>query len=258
MLMNLNTLMITAMLTTIAVVAPAYAENADHVQQLLSTKQCQSCDLSRAGLVLARLTGANLNQANLAGANLSQAVLSGADLSGANLAGASLYGADLGGANLAGADLSGADLRGAFLSGADLTGARMTSAALQGAIGLPSTAGDAEDFYRWALEATKQRNYEKAIGHFNQVIIRKPDHAMAYFGRAIARLELGNKDGAVQDSEFASTLFSQQGQKENAEAAQKLVQSIKNPPKEQKESNGGLGQSLISVVGGLLQLLLFR
>ena len=258
MLMNLNTLMITAMLTTIAVVAPAYAENADHVQQLLSTKQCQSCDLSRAGLVLARLTGANLNQANLAGANLSQAVLSGADLSGANLAGASLYGADLSGAKLVGADLSGADLRGAFLSGADLTGARMTSAALQGAIGLPSTAGDAEDFYRWALEATKQRNYEKAIGHFNQVIIRKPDHAMAYFGRAIARLELGNKDGAVQDSEFASTLFSQQGQKENAEAAQKLVQSIKNPPKEQKESNGGLGQSLISVVGGLLQLLLFR
>ena len=258
MLMNLNTLMITAMLTTIAVVAPAYAENADHVQQLLSTKQCQSCDLSRAGLVLARLTGANLNQANLAGANLSQAVLSGADLSGANLAGASLYGADLGGANLAGADLSGADLRGAFLSGADLTGARMTSAALQGAIGLPSTAGDAEDFYRWALEATKQRNYEKAIEHFNQAVIRKPDHAMAYFGRAIARLELGNKDGAVQDSEFASTLFSQQGQKENAEAAQKLAQSIKNPPKERKESGGGFGQSLISVVGGLLQLLLFR
>ncbi len=256
--MNFNALTIAAMLLTIGVAVPAHAENPDQVQQLLSTKECQGCDLSRAGLVLARLTGANLNQANLAGANLSQAILSGANLSGANLAGASLYGADLGGANLAGADLSGADLRGAFLSGADLTGARMANAALQGAIGLPSTAGDAEDFYRWALEATKQRNYEKAIGHFNQVIVRKPDHAMAYFGRAIARLELGNKEGAVQDSEFASTLFSQQGQKENAEAAQKLVQSIKNPPKERKESGGGFGQSLISVVGGLLQLLLFR
>ena len=256
--MNLNALTISAMLLTIGVAIPAHAENLEQVQQLLSTKQCQSCDLSRAGLVLARLTGANLNQANLAGASLSQAVLSGANLSGANLAGASLYGADLSGSNLAGADLSGADLRGAFLSGADLTGARMTNAALQGAIGLPSTAGDAEDFYRWALEATKQRNYEKAIEHFNQVIIRKPDHALAYFGRAIARLELGNKEGAVQDTEFASTLFSQQGQKENAEAAQKLAQSIKNPPKERKESGGGFGQSLISVVGGLLQLLLFR
>ncbi len=254
--MKLKSLTISALLLTIVV--PAQAENLDHVQQLIATKQCQSCDLSGAGLVLARLTGANLNQANLAGANLSQAVLSGANLSGANLAGASLYGADLSGAKLTGADLSGADLRGAFLSGADLTGARMVNAALQGAIGLPSTAGDAEDFYRWALEATKQHSYEKAIAHFNQVIVRKPDHAMAYFGRAIARLELGEKDGAVQDSEFASTLFSQQGQKENAEAAQKLVQSIKNPPKEQKESNGGLGQSLISVVGGLLQLLLFR
>ncbi|PSB21203.1 pentapeptide repeat-containing protein [Phormidesmis priestleyi ULC007] len=256
--MNLKSFTISAMLLTIGAAIPAQAENLDHVQQLIATKQCQSCDLSGAGLVLARLTGANLNQANLAGANLSQAVLSGANLSGANLAGASLYGADLSGAKLAGADLSGADLRGAFLSGADLTGVQMTNAALQGAIGLPPTVGDPEDFYRWALDATKQHNYEKAIAHFNQVIIRKSDHAMAYFGRAIARLELGDKDGAVQDSEFASTLFSQQGQKENAEAAQKLVQSIKNPPKERKESNGGLGQSLISVVGGLLQLLLFR
>ncbi|MCY7383358.1 MAG: tetratricopeptide repeat protein, partial [Microcoleus sp. CAN_BIN18] len=147
---------------------------------------------------------------------------------------------------------------GAFLSGADLTDARMENAALQGAIGLSPTAGNPEDFYRWAVEAGKQHNYEKAIEQFNQAIIRKPDQAMAYFGRAIARLEVGNKEGAVQDTEFASALFSQQGQKENAEAAQKLAQSIKNPPKERKESNGGLGQSLISVVGGLLQLFLLR
>ncbi len=255
--MNFNAVTLSAMLLAIGVASPAYAENLEQIQQLLATKQCRSCDLSRAGLVLARLNGANLTQSNLSGANLSRAVLSGADLRDTNLAGASLNGADLSGAILVGADLRGADLRGAFLSGADLTGANLTNAALQGAIGLPSTAGDPEDFYRWALQATKQRNYETAIGHFDQVIIRKPDHALAYLGRAIARLELGDKEGAVKDGEVASTLFSQQGHTENADAAQKLVQGIKNPPKERKESNGGLGQSLISVVGGLLQLLLF-
>ncbi len=254
--MNLKSFTISALLLTITI--PAHAEDLDHVQQLISTKQCQRCDLRRAGLVLAQLTGANLNQANLAGANLSRAILSGADLSGTNLAGASLNGADLSGAKLVGADLSGADLRGAFLSGADLTNARLDNTALQGTIGLSPTAGNPEDFYRWAVEAGKQHNYEKAIEQFNQVLIRKPDHALAYFGRAIARLELGDKEGAIKDSEFASTLFSQHGQKENADTAQSFIQSIKNPPKEQKESKGGFGQSLVSVVGGLLQLLLFR
>ena len=255
--MNLKSFTMSALLLTIAI--PARAENLDHVQQLISTKQCQRCDLSRAGLVLAQLTGANLGQANLAGANLSRAVLAGADLSGAKLAGASLNGADLSGAKLVGADLSGADLRGAFLSGADLTDARLDNAALQGAIGLSPTAGNPEDFYRWAVEAGKQHNYEKAIEQFNQVLIRKPDHALAYFGRAVSRLELGDKEGAIQDTEFASILFSQQGQKENADTARSLAQTIKNPPKERKEKEGGgFGQSIISVVGGLLQLLLFR
>jgi len=134
----------------------------------------------------------------------------------------------------------------------------MENAALQGAIGLSPTAGNPEDFYRWAVEAGKQHNYEKAIEHFNQVLIRKPDHALAYFGRAVSRLELGDKEGAIQDTEFASALFSQQGQKENADTARSLAQTIKNPPKEPKERSGGFGQSLVSVVGGLLQLFLFR
>lgn len=251
--MKLRNLAASALLLTIGVANFASAENLDHTRQLLSTKKCQNCDLSSAGLVFAQLSGANLSQANLTAANLSQATLSGADLTGANLSGASLNGANLSRAKLTGADLTGADLRGAFLSEADLTGTRLDNAALQGAIGLPSTAGSADDFYRWAIEAGRQRNYEKAIENLDQALIRKPDYAMALFKRGIARLELGDKAGAIQDSEQASVLFAKQGNAADAETAQKLVQTLKNPP---KERSGTFGQTLLNVVGGLLQLFL--
>ncbi|KAM3097998.1 pentapeptide repeat-containing protein [Phormidesmis sp. 146-35] len=248
-----------ALLVTIGLTLPAKAENLEHTRQLLSTKQCQRCNLSGAGLTFAQLMGANLSQANLSGANLSQSNLAGVNLSGANLSGASLSGANLTGANLNGANLTGADLRGAFLSGADMTGAQIEGAALQGAIGLAPTLGNADDFYRWALEAAKQRNFGRAIENYNQTILRKPDHAMAYFGRGVARMELGDQAGAIQDSEQASTLFASQGNKTEAESAKKMAETLKNPPKEKREpSGGGFGQALISVVGGLLQLFLFR
>lgn len=242
------------LLLTIAWVTPAQAENLNHVQQLLSTKQCQNCELSSTGLVFAQLSGADLSQANLVRANLSQAMLSGANLSGANLSGASLNGANLSGAKLSGADLSGADLRNAILVGADLTGTRLENAALQGAIGLAPTLGDPEGFYRWAMEGMKQRNYEKAIENFNQVLVRQPDHASAYFGRGMARLELGDKAGAIADSEQAAVLFAQQGKPTNAEEAKKVAQLIKTPPKER--SGSSFGQSIVNTLGGLVQLFL--
>jgi hypothetical protein len=67
---------------------------------------------------------ANLIGANLSGANLSRAYLSGANLSGANLSRAYLSGANLSGANLSRANLSDAYLNGANLSRANLSGAK--------------------------------------------------------------------------------------------------------------------------------------
>jgi uncharacterized protein YjbI with pentapeptide repeats len=256
--MKLKTFATSALLITIGFTLPAKAENPEHTRQLLSTKQCQGCNLSGAGLTFSQLRGADLSQANLAAANLSQSNLTGVNLSGANLSGASLNGADLSGANLNGANLTGADLRGAVLSGADMTGAQTDSAALQGAIGLAPTVGNADDFYRWALEAAKQRNFGRAIDHYNQAIIRKPDYAMAYFGRGVARFELGDQAGAIQDSEFASTLFAKQGNQADADSAKKMAETLKTPPKKEKRNGSNFGQALISVVGGLLQLFLFR
>ncbi len=75
-LLNLNQLCVPQRLTTI--------------QQLLTTKQCQGCNLQRANLANADLKGANLAGVNLSGANLS-----GANLTGANIKGAILQGANL-------------------------------------------------------------------------------------------------------------------------------------------------------------------
>ena len=245
-----------ALVTALSLPHPAQAENATHTQQLLATKQCQQCELSRVGLVFAQLQGADLSGANLVGANLSQANLTGANLSGANLTGASLNGANLEGANLAGANLNGVDLRSAYLGNATLTDSQISGAQLQGAIGLAPTAGNPEDFYRWGMEAAQKKNYPKAIENFNQVLSRKSDHAPAYLGRGMARFQLGDQPGSIKDMELATQLFVTQGDQPSAESTKKIVEQIKNPPKEGGGSN--FGQGLMSVVGGLLKLFVFR
>ena len=68
--------------------APAY--DAASLAEVLDSRTCQTCDLSRAELAGARLWKAQLAGADLGGANLAGANLGLTDLSGARLAGASL------------------------------------------------------------------------------------------------------------------------------------------------------------------------
>jgi uncharacterized protein YjbI with pentapeptide repeats len=231
-------------------VAPVWAQSLEQTQKLLSTKQCQGCNLAGAGLVLARLQGADLRGANLAGANLSQANLTGADLSGANLVGASLHGANLTGANLTGANLTSVDFRNAYLAGATLTNAQLAGAALRDAIGLPAEFGSADEFYQWGLQSGKDKNYERAIEYFDQTLSRKPDHAPAWMARGAAKHQLGDKEGAIADMDKSAQLFAQRGDTKNAESATKAVEALKNPPK----TKTNFGQSLLGIVGGLLHL----
>jgi len=86
----------------------------NQIRQVLQTKECQGCDLSRAKLSFANLRGSNLRNVNLFSADLKLA--------------------DLRESNLIGAILDKADLRGADLTGADLTGAYMSETNLCGAI----------------------------------------------------------------------------------------------------------------------------
>ncbi|MGJ3247003.1 MAG: pentapeptide repeat-containing protein [Elainellaceae cyanobacterium] len=84
-----------------------WAENPDHVRQLLQTNTCENCDLSGVNLSNFDLEGANLQGANLQNSILSHSQMSRANLSSANLQGAILSAADLRGANLQNAQLTG-------------------------------------------------------------------------------------------------------------------------------------------------------
>jgi len=119
------------------------------VQRLIKTKECPSCELTRAdlkGLELdhanlkmavmwkAVMNGVSLTRANLVGAVLHGVDLRGSDLSEAKMIGTYLWGADLSGANLQGANLSGAIFNKANLTGADLRGAILKHALFDGAV----------------------------------------------------------------------------------------------------------------------------
>ena len=102
----------------------SYAFNEADLAKLLTTKQCQWCNLHHADLSGAQLPGAQLSSASLTGANLSGANLSSAFLNKANLSGANLSNAYLVDANLSNADLSRANLSDANLSSAIWTNGR--------------------------------------------------------------------------------------------------------------------------------------
>ena len=227
--MKLPIIVTTTLLTTICLTTPATAADSEHTRQLLATKECQNCDLSGAGLVLANLSGANLSGADLSGANLSRANLSGADLSGANLNGASLFGANLSGAKLSGAELSTADLRDSYLANTDLTGANLSRANLQGAVGIPLQVGKPEDFYRWGVAQGQKGNSQGAIEHFNQALTINPSFAAAYLARGAARYQQLDRAGAIRDAQVAEKLFLAQKNPEGYQTAQLLVTELQAP-----------------------------
>jgi len=120
-----KSLMAALLLISLGDAALVEAADPSHVRQLLETKECSGCDLSRA---------------NLSGASLSFAILVNANLMGANLKGANLSGANLTLANLSEADLRLANLNQAFLTSANLDQTNLTGASTNGTRGLPVIA----------------------------------------------------------------------------------------------------------------------
>ena len=248
---NFKVVLITVL--TFAFILPVKAENIEHLSQLLRTKQCQFCDLSRAGLVFANLEGANLAGANLAGANLSQAKLAGANLSGANLSRTSFTGADLTGANLNGAIANGTDFRGAYLSNVSLIGTSMDLAYVQGAIGMPSNAGSPEMFYGWGLLEAQKGNYKAALTNYDKALAINPNFAQGYLGRGLAFLRLGNENAAKQNVEYAAKLFEEQKNPEGYETAQNFLENLE-AVQTARNNNGGANPQLDGIIRGVASL----
>lgn len=242
-------------ITAIALSSPVLAENFNDLNQLLSTKQCEACDLSGTGLALANLPGANLKGANLSNANLSQANLSRADLRGADLTGASLYGANLTGADLRGAKLEGTDLRDSYLYNADLTGTNLNTAFVQGATGMPEYAGSADMFFRWATGEAKRGNYKGALDNYNKAISIDADFAPAYLGRGLVQYRLGHRTEANQDAVIASELYQSQKNTGGYEASQQFIEAmviadkraVEGPSTESEGDFLGLVQGIMSI-----------
>lgn len=242
--------------------APVQAENLEHTQQLLNTRQCSGCDLSRVGLVYADLSNVDLGGADLSRANLSRANLRGANLSGANLSGAVLFNANLSGANLSGANLSGADLRGTILTGVNLQDARLDGIQLLGAVELPAELATAENLYDLGLIEAERGNYRGAIDYYNRVLRLKPDSANAYLARGIAQFWLGDRATALADTQYAEQLYQQQGNEPGLQAATQARQSIQvaqdaaEEREEEMEGGTGFGADLVNVLGSIAALLL--
>jgi uncharacterized protein YjbI with pentapeptide repeats len=240
-------------LSTLSLTTTVQAANSEHLQQLLATKQCQNCDLTHAGLVMADLSGANLSGANLAGANLSRANLSGADLRGANLSGASLYGANLTETRFSGANLAAADLRNSYLTNAELNGAYLNSTNFQGAMGIPSQIASPEDFYALGVAQGEKGNHQQAISYFSQAIAIKPDYAGAYLARGVARYQLLDRQGAFVDAQVADKLFTSQNNSSGMQTAQAFMKELQTPYTE-KVSSGS--PSFVDFFGSLGSILL--
>ena len=254
--MKLKTIATATFLLITSFTATAHAENSNDLRQLLSTKDCNACDLRGAGLVLNDLTGANLEGANLVGANLSQTNLTGANLRGANLTGASLNSANLTGADLRGATLTGTDLRSSYLTNANLQGLDIRNAYLQGAVGIPPAVGTAEDFYKWGYAEWQKNDFASAIENYDRALALKPAFPGAYLARAMAKFRAQDDRGAVKDAMLAERLFFSQADREGTQVAQALQAKIKlaNQPTNMN-ANVGNG-NMVDLLTGLSSMLL--
>jgi uncharacterized protein YjbI with pentapeptide repeats len=246
--------------TVLGIATPAWAENLVHTQQLVNTRACPQCDLSEGGFVLTDLSGVDLSGANLTRANFNRANLRNANLRGANLVGAVMFSADLSGADLSGADLRGADLREANLTGVNLEGAIFEGANLLGAIGLPSQIATPEQLYLWGLAETQRGNFRGAISYYNQALRLKPDFAHAILARGVARFQINDPNGAIQDGQQAEQLYITQGNEQGFQTAVRFYEGVEaiqegREDAARRAANGG-GSNFMNFLGSLTSLFL--
>ena len=184
--------------------------------QLLQTQECRQCELADVNLVHAQLQNADLERAKLQRANLSQARLDGANLREADLSFSSMHGASLRGANLRGATLVGTDLREVDLTDATLDPNALELAHWSGAVGLQATTLSHAALHNAGVAASESSRWIGAETLFGLAILKQPNAAESWVARGIAREQLGKRPLAVEDFNYASQLFSENGADEAA------------------------------------------
>ena len=229
-------------------VSPAAPKGDEALIQLLQTKVCRQCRLADVNLVHAQLQDANLEEAKLQRANLSQARLDGANLRGADLSFTSLHGASLRGANLQGTTLVGTDLREVDLTGAVLDPNALEQAHWRGAVGLQPTTQNYAALHNAGVTAAESDRWSDAEELFGLAILKQPESAESWVARGIARERLGKRPLAIQDFNYASQIYAENGVTEAAEQLSIAALSLQDKPNNQPSGNGAGS----AVLNGLL------
>jgi tetratricopeptide (TPR) repeat protein len=237
---------------TISAAAP---KGDDALMQLLQTRSCPECQLADVDLVHAQLQDADLAGAKLQRANLSQARLDGANLRGADLSFTSLNGASLRGANLQGSTLLGTDLRDVNLTGASLDLDALKSAHWSGAIGLQPHVQSHASLHNAGVTATEANRWKEAEGLFGLAILKQPKIAESWVARGITRERLGKRQLAIQDFNYASVIYRQEGKVEAVDQLKAASRSLEDKV-HSKQSGNGAGSALLNSALSTSQALL--
>jgi len=230
------------------------AASAEALIRLLERRACPGCRLQDADLVQADLRDADLRRAQLQRANLSGARLDGARLDGADLSFTSLQGASLRGADLRGARLEGTDLRESDLSGAMLDAGALARTHWQAARGIDSGGLSHAQLHNAGVEASLAGNPPEAERLFGAAISQKPEAALSWLARGIARNDQGKTDLAAADFRYAASLYAQQGEEATAKKVGEAATLLEKPASKGRGGNGQ-GMRLMSGAAGLFQAL---
>jgi len=243
-------------LAAVTWISPA-AVKADslHLLKLLDTRSCSGCKLQDADLVHADLRDADLRQAQLQRANLGQARLDGAQLRGANLSFTNLMGASLRGADLRGAQLEATDLRQADLSGALLDPGALSRSHWQRATGIESIQLSYGELHNAGAEAAQQGRYPDAEKFFSAAISKEPSAAISWVARGICRSEQGNTELAASDFNYASNLYAQGGEQEQASQLKQAAERVVASREKDSAKGNGAGSKALSGALSTLQFL---
>ncbi|NJK33974.1 MAG: tetratricopeptide repeat protein, partial [Oscillatoriales cyanobacterium SM2_2_1] len=84
----------------------------------------------------------------------------------------------------------------------------------------------ARAYYNRALAKSDLGDKEGAIADYSEAIRLNPDHAYAYNNRGVAKYELGDKEGAISDLREAARLNQQQGKTSDYEDAQNRIKEL--------------------------------
>lgn len=253
--MRHRTVLAAALLTVVALAPRAKAN--DDLLVLLQSKSCADCRLMDADLVHADLRDAELSGAKLQRANLSKARLDGASLQGADLRFTSLQGASLRGANLKGANFYGTDLRDADLSGAQIDFNALEEAHWRGATGLPANAQSHAALHNSGVTAAEDGRWEAAEQLFSLAIKKQPETGESWVARGITREKLGKRTLAMQDFNYASSLYASEGATETAQQLQQASVALREIISKPQSGNGAgsaVLETLLSTSKALIPL----